>query len=61
MIWSLPMKQLKSLDFTQEMCIHIQTHEQQQGSGLDALEHLKVATNVVLSKLAKPETNLRNL
>lgn len=44
------MKQLKSFDFTQEMSMHIQTQEQQQGSGLDALEHLKVATNMVLSK-----------
>ena len=31
------MKQLKSYDFTEERCMHIQTPEQQQNSGLAML------------------------
>lgn len=38
------MKQLKSFNFMQEMCMHIQAHGKQQGSGLDALKHIKVPT-----------------
>lgn len=55
------MKELKSSDFSQEMYIHIQTHEQQQEWTRCALEHFKVPTNVVLSKWAKLKTNHINL